>query len=74
MMVAITGKRGNAIYIDLKEAGGEELYQVLDTYRFHKRATWKQLVIQGMALAMLQDNYDKTATGIVLNYFDKIDS
>lgn len=46
---------GKAIMINLSDEGGEEVYDVLDRYRFSKRATWKQVVLQALILAMLQD-------------------
>ena len=52
---------GKAIHINMSDEGGDETYELLNEWRFSKRMTWKQLVIQCLVFGMLQENKDVDA-------------
>ena len=59
---------GKAIHVNLNDVGGDEVYDVLNQYRFGKRGTWKQVVLQALILAMLTDGIDAEK---VIKYTEK---
>jgi hypothetical protein len=60
-----------AIFIDLKDEGGSEVYKVIDKYRFEKEYTWKQLILQAVVFAMLQDGVKVDEVNKVIKYMTK---
>jgi hypothetical protein len=66
MSVPQIPKRKNAaIYFRVSE----DVYQAIDNYRHSKKATQKQIILQAIALAMLQDQWNKSDVNKVVDHF-----
>jgi hypothetical protein len=46
-----------------------EVYKAIDNYRHSKGATQKQIILQAIALAMLQDQWNKSDVNKVVDHF-----
>ncbi len=57
-----------AIFIDLKDKNGDEIYQLIDKFRFEKGLTWKQLLLTSTALFMISEGTDARE---IFNYLEK---
>lgn len=61
----------NGIYINLTDKNGEEVYDLINEYRFSKRQTWKQTIIASLYFAMLADGVDEDKLKVMIEYLKK---